>query len=378
MVALHPRNVLFVHGYLCTKRAFGGWPELLRARGYRVLCWTYPTWRRGWGLEDCARAFHEEFEKRYDPAWGALAAIAHSMGGLTARVWLMNHFVNKGLPAPVTRLLEVGVPRHGISLSWLGRLVIDHGLWPGRVLSQQMRAPSPFLYDLAQQEAQYADCLPQVTVLAGLTRWGLNKLVVGGPESDGVVPYWSTCAEPQIVEFPQEPFWAALKTPAPPVRNRRVMLIDGIQHGRPTGFFRRPRMTLDGHPTPSDHPVWKAILSWLEYRPLALEAPFVEPHHVLTRSALVIQGAARPVSNLLRTGVVEQTLQHRGLTFVRLRAHQPGLPVTVPLEIKTTGGAVVRVAAGVRPGSVWYLKPSACAAVPSGVRAQPRVAQAVG
>jgi len=159
-----------LHGWLGLPGAFGRLPKILRARGHDVLplFHRFDSLPRSLTVEDLAERLEEHLvrERRGRPT----VLIAHSMGGLVALTWMLRYYAEKGRRSPVERLVTFGTPRHGVWLQPVARAFVDRGLVPGTALARQMRAPNPFLWDLAWSELEHASLLPPVIGGAGLLR----------------------------------------------------------------------------------------------------------------------------------------------------------------------------------------------------------------
>lgn len=186
------KPVLLLHGWLGKPDSFGALPELLAADGHRVLpvFRSYESHPRSKRLEDLADELEATLQEQKIPQQldAPMVIIAHSMGGLLARTWMLRHYLSKGRRPPVERLFACASPHHGVHLAPVGRAAVWLGAVPGTALARQMTAPNPFLWDLAWNELKHADLLPETVGLAAYADTTAMHWICGGTESDGVVP----------------------------------------------------------------------------------------------------------------------------------------------------------------------------------------------
>ena len=134
------RGVLLVHGYFCNRGMWSAWVRRLRAAGHPVIAVNLEPL---WGDIGAHAALLDAAVDRLSQASGGQAplVVAHSMGGLVVRSWLVHR------PAAWSRLhhlFTLGTPHHGTWLAWGGR-----GL-----NARQMRWHSTWLQALAAAESE--------------------------------------------------------------------------------------------------------------------------------------------------------------------------------------------------------------------------------
>ena len=235
--------VLLIHGWNSAPRSFGVLPNRLSKAGYSVL----PIFRayrcaRGVSIGDLADQLEADWSRhQYEVSKYPRkpAVIAHSMGGLVVRAWILRHYLSQGLDAPVRLILECGVPRHGALLRWPARTSLQWGLIPGADAGRDMLPPNPFLTELAWAEFNHREAMPPVVSLTGsLEGPSLFGLLIGGPNSDGVVPL--ICSNPN----PFFALWRPDDSPDPVQLNcesgsaRPALTWKGLAHSSRGGFFK--------------------------------------------------------------------------------------------------------------------------------------------
>jgi triacylglycerol esterase/lipase EstA (alpha/beta hydrolase family) len=130
--------VLLLHGYLCNR---GFWFRFQR----RLLDLGYGACSIDLGPALASIDRHaERIERQVEAMLAAsgaqrVAIVAHSMGGLAARAWIV-----QGGGARLARLITIGTPHQGSDIARLG---------PGEC-ARQMRPGSPWLHRLAQDWAR--------------------------------------------------------------------------------------------------------------------------------------------------------------------------------------------------------------------------------
>lgn len=264
--------VLLLHGWLGGAHTFAALPTLLKSIEHVVLpsFLPYPTQGRRITLEQLADRLEQTL--RAEAAWNGapLTVLAHSMGTLVARVWMRRHYLDRGLAPPVRLFIECGAPRHGVFLKRAARAMVRWGLVPGAGLAQAMLAPQPWLWDLAWAERAHETLLPPMVALTSVLRRS-NWLapIIGGRDSDGIVPL--ACSQPN-------PWFARPGAPAGRLRERPFRVLPDYAHSSHRGLLQHLRADGASRPIPPDDPVWallrKALLgeTWSEVPEHAPEA----------------------------------------------------------------------------------------------------------
>ena len=129
--------VVLVHGYLVNRGCWRGFVRALEARGvgpvYAPNCRSHMA-----PIERFEEDLHAAIERISGSGVRRVALVAHSMGGLAARLYL----ARRG-SARVARLVTIGSPHRG---TWLAP-------WGAGANARQMRPGSEFLRELAAREA---------------------------------------------------------------------------------------------------------------------------------------------------------------------------------------------------------------------------------
>lgn len=155
------RGVVLVHGFVCNRGLWNPWLRRLRQQGVPFVAVNLEP---VFGAIDAYPPIIEAAVARLRLATGlAPLIVAHSMGGLATRAWLRSrradlpdgsaHGSAEGAAAgtggrdrqpAAQHVLTVGTPHHG---TWLAR-------WAMSPNARQMRQASPWLRELAADEAQ--------------------------------------------------------------------------------------------------------------------------------------------------------------------------------------------------------------------------------
>ncbi|HET7402289.1 MAG TPA: alpha/beta fold hydrolase, partial [Usitatibacter sp.] len=129
--------VVLVHGYFVNRGCWRGFVHALEARGVGPVY--APNCRSHWApIERFEEELHAAIERICGGGTRRVVLVAHSMGGLAARLYL----ARRG-SARVARLVTIGSPHRG---TWLAP-------WGLGANARQMRPGSEFLRELAAREA---------------------------------------------------------------------------------------------------------------------------------------------------------------------------------------------------------------------------------
>ncbi|MCK6472136.1 MAG: alpha/beta fold hydrolase [Planctomycetes bacterium] len=183
--------VLLLHGWLGNPRHCGELAQVLEADGHRVLpvFRHYDSWPCGVTLPDLAVELEAAFRGACRELDRPVTIVAHSMGGLLARQWMRQFYLEAGRRPPVRRLIECASPRHGVPSREWASFLLRHRLFPGAGLGEQLQGPNPFLWELNHAELEHVTRLPETIAVASVTRRRTPlSWLAGGPESDAVVP----------------------------------------------------------------------------------------------------------------------------------------------------------------------------------------------
>lgn len=135
-LAAGTRGVLLVHGFLCNRGLWNPWMRRLRDEGHAFAAVSLEPL---FGTIDSYAHQIEEAAARLKAATGqAPVVVAHSMGGLAVRRWL----VDPQRRTAAHHVITIGTPHHG---TWLGRFAIS-------INAQQMRLNSAWQQGLRQRE----------------------------------------------------------------------------------------------------------------------------------------------------------------------------------------------------------------------------------
>jgi pimeloyl-ACP methyl ester carboxylesterase len=136
------RPVLLIHGILCNRAVWGNLPERLRAAGFGPVVAVDLEPLLADIEQQAPRAQAELLQLRQRSSGARVLIVAHSMGGLVARVLLRN----LGAEA-IARIITVATPHHGTRLA----AALP---WPA---TRQLTTTSPWLRALnAAQEGRFA------------------------------------------------------------------------------------------------------------------------------------------------------------------------------------------------------------------------------
>lgn len=185
------QTVLLLHGWLGNPRHCGEIAQVLEADGHRVLpvFRHYDSWPCGLRLADLAEQLETAFRSHCREPDRPVTIVAHSMGGLLARQWMRQFYLDAGRRPPVRRLIECASPRHGVPSQPWAAFLLRHRLFPGAGLGEQLQGPNPFLWELNHAELEHVTRLPETVAIASVTRRRTPvSWLAGGPESDAVVP----------------------------------------------------------------------------------------------------------------------------------------------------------------------------------------------
>lgn len=238
--------VLLLHGWLGHPRHCGELAQVLEADGHRVLpvFRHYDSWPCALKLPDLAEQLETAFRGACRELDRPVTIVAHSMGGLLARQWMRQFYLEAGRRPPVRRLVECATPRHGVPSQAWATFLLRHRLFPGAGLGEQLQGPNPFLWELNHAELEHVTRLPETVAVASVTRRRTPvSWFSGGPESDAVVP--------AVASSPNALF---CRPGAPPRRlaPRPFAVFDGWKHNGRKGVMahiraRQPQDTLTAH-----------------------------------------------------------------------------------------------------------------------------------
>ncbi len=148
-------HVVFVHGWRGDELSFGKMPELLNAvSGLESLVYPYPTgvWKSSPSIQYIARNLENWIRNRVRGN-GKLALIAHSMGGVISRQFIVSQiWRDRPISKAIKLITLIASPHHGMALADIARLL-------PAVSDEQLRdlSPnSPFLVELNQQWAKWS------------------------------------------------------------------------------------------------------------------------------------------------------------------------------------------------------------------------------
>jgi len=137
-------GVLLLHGYCCNRGLWGPWLRALAARG--VPCTALTLAPPFGSIDDWVPAIDAAVADLARRTGRPPLLVAHSMGGLAARAWLLRAQAAGQGPSPVLRVMTLGTPHQG---TWMARFGHTRN-------ARQMRPGSPWLVDLARREAALA------------------------------------------------------------------------------------------------------------------------------------------------------------------------------------------------------------------------------
>jgi pimeloyl-ACP methyl ester carboxylesterase len=352
-------QVILLHGWLGSSRTFGALPEILESDGHRLLpiFRQYPTSARRQTLEQLAHEFEAEFSRpRPD---GPVVVVAHSMGGLLIRAWMLRYYAARGKRPPVERVIECCVPRHGIHLEMPGRLAVRWGCVPGSGLARQMLCPNPLLWDLAWSELEHAALLPPVVAFTGLAgSASMASMLAGGRESDGVVPAALSQPNARYVRAGQ---------PVADLPRRAFRLFAGYRHSGRRGLLAHMRFDRTGHLAETSDETCAALRLAVRGDEEPLRDHGLSSRECLARAFLIVRheaGRAVEALELSESGKAEgkparPAARHPdGLALFALHALRPGAPAVERLRVRCDGREWDSPSAGLtalRGGEVCYL-----------------------
>lgn len=122
------RGVLLVHGWACNRAVWNGWLARLAQRRVPVIAIDLdPPWAP---IDQHRRVIDDAVARLHARTGLAPVVVAHSMGGLAVRRWLMT----PGRAARIDHLITLGSPHHGTWLARLGvgasvRQMREHSRW---------------------------------------------------------------------------------------------------------------------------------------------------------------------------------------------------------------------------------------------------------
>ncbi len=278
------KSIMLLHGWLGGPPSFGDLPRMLEARGHRVLPLfkQYDSRTRSLTLEQLADTLEAQYRRKATAPEERCVIIAHSMGGLLTRTWLLRHYFEQGKKPPVARVVECASPRNGVPANRLGDFLIRWRILPGATLVNQMQSTGPFIWDLAWGELEHAEHWPSTVAITGLPRKRtLLSRIMGGVESDSVVP--AALCNPN-------PIFGSLQKPSAQFSPRLFRIFHEWTHNGPRGLLSHVKAAPDGSPKDANDPVLKALFKYVEAEPKdPLDSEGDDATGILKRTFIVVR-----------------------------------------------------------------------------------------
>ena len=195
-----PNQVAILHGWSDTSASFRPLAEFLEASGYKAV----PLWLGDYismdddvKIEDVAKRMETVVTKKI--AAGALSIpfdlIVHSTGGLVARHWIAEYYVEHGRACPVKRLVMLAPANFGSRLAAIGKSMLGrifkgarNFFHTGTEMLNALELASPFQWDLAQRDLFVPDGAETARAAYGTGRRQVMPFVIVGshPYPSGV------------------------------------------------------------------------------------------------------------------------------------------------------------------------------------------------
>lgn len=168
--------LVLVHGYFSNRGYYRPLVRWLEAQGIGPIY--VPNFRAAFAtIEQFAAGLHAEIERiAAATGQGKVVLVCHSMGGLAARAYLMDHG-----DARLDRLITIASPHHGTALAYLGL----------GANARQMRRGSEFLRGLEAAEARMQRRFPATSIYSPH-----DNLVA--PQDTSRLPWAETVAIPGL------------------------------------------------------------------------------------------------------------------------------------------------------------------------------------
>lgn len=187
-----PNQVAILHGWSDTSVSFKPLANFLDANGYEAM----PLWLGDYismdddvKIEDVAKRMESVIAEKI--ATGALSnpfdLIVHSTGGLVARYWIAEYYVENGRACPVKRLVMLTPANFGSKLaatgkSMLGRIFkgASNFFQTGTEMLNALELASPFQWDLAQRDLFVPDEAVAARAVYGTRQGQVMPFVIVG------------------------------------------------------------------------------------------------------------------------------------------------------------------------------------------------------